>query len=41
MVTEEQADRIAEEFGFQMFWLGLAAGFLACILLSNLLGWYS
>lgn len=37
MVTDEQA----EEFGFQMFWIGLGTGFLGCILLSNLLGWYS
>ena len=37
MVTEKQA----EDFGFQMFWYGLGAGFLACIGLSLLLGWYS
>lgn len=37
MVTDEQA----EEFGFQMFWIGLTTGFLACLGLSLLLGWYS
>lgn len=36
-VTDEQA----AEFGLQMFWIGLTTGFLGCILLSNLLGWYS
>lgn len=31
-----------KEFGgVQMFWIGLTAGFSGCILLSNLLGWYS
>ena len=36
-VTEEQAEGLA----VWAFWLGFGAGFLGCILLANLLGWYS
>lgn len=36
-VTEEQAEGLA----VWAFWVGVLAGFLGCILLSNLLGWYS
>lgn len=39
-VTDEQAEDLAR-LAIWAFWFGTLAGFLGCIFLSNLLGWYS